>query len=285
MPQSSILIVGINSFLAQALLEYIPEHYTVTGIYHRHKHRLSKPVELIQVDELELLKNRSFETVFLISSFIPPKSEPLDDQRLIGVNLLLPKRICQLFPHSRLIFCSSVSVYENSTFTKAIDKHCLPAPQSRYALSKLWGEQIIATHNSFGIIRFSSLYGPGMNLSTFMPYSVLSALQNKGITLFGQGTRSQNYLYVADAAQLLWELAQVPENHILLGVNPNNYTNTEIAEAILNVTPGKIMYIGADNSKSFRYSAKSTQEILPKVVYTPLSDGLKSLVTWIKKQS
>lgn len=287
MAQPTALIVGINSFLAQALYHKIKSTCAVTGVYHTRQDRIADRFQLrvIASTDLEQLQDEYFDYVFIISAYIPARAKKLNHTALIAANLQLPEKVHQLFPKARLLFCSSVSVYENQPQGQLITDTTTPSPFSAYALSKLWGEHIVAQHNSFGILRISSLYGPGMNATTFIPKICESAIQTKEINLFGKGERLQNYIYVDDAAELLWRLAQRNSNATLLAVSPKNYSNTEVAEAILKTTPGKITYIGADKSKSYCYHTQKMAPLLGEINYTSLTEGLKTVVEWIKKQS
>src|SRR5690606_21197135 len=153
------LIIGINSFLGEAIYKQLKDSYDVRGIYNRNKENIPQEIKAIQVDEIDRFEGTDFKHIYLVSSVSATGAKSIEDENLMPANLLLPAKVSKLFPQSRFVFCSSVSVYENSANTKDISTKQAPTPYSKYALSKLWGERSIENHSSYAIIRISSMYG------------------------------------------------------------------------------------------------------------------------------
>lgn len=284
MDKEGVLIVGINSFLGLAILALVKEEYSVTGIFHNNKNRLPDNIELVQVDSIEDLKYRNYKTVYLVSSYVPGLTTP-DDSMLVAANILLPSKIVQLFPNSRIVFCSSVAVYENRPNNNIISINEILTPISKYALSKVWGEEIIKQHRSYAIIRISSMYGVGMNEVTFLPKVITNALINQEIVLLGDGGRMQNYIHVKDVAKIAVMSSKHLENMSLLAVSDKSYSNREIAELVLQLVPGDLKLIGSDHSISNIYDNEFTHSTLGRFEFTNIKEGLKELIQWIKKKS
>jgi nucleoside-diphosphate-sugar epimerase len=284
MNKPEVLIVGINSFLGRAIYELTKDQYMITGIYNQNKQNIPENIESFQVASLPNLTIRNFKHVYLISSFIPGIDETDCDERIIEANILLPKTVSALFPEARIVFCSSVSVYEGLDAKCNISISDIPAPKSKYALSKLWGECIIKNHASYVIIRISSMYGAGMKGTTFIPKIIESAIKKKEITLLGDGQRLQNYIHVCDVATLAVKGACLTENATLLAVYDRSYSNKEIAEIILGIIPGKLNFFGRDTSISRIYDNAATTEILGTIKLKSINDGLIELIEWTKKK-
>jgi nucleoside-diphosphate-sugar epimerase len=282
MNKAEVLIVGINSFLGIAIYELVKEQYLITGVYNFKKENIPSDIEVVQVDAIRELKGRSFQHIYLISSYVPDGME--DDQKLLVANVLLPETISTLFPESRIIFCSSVSVYENIAPSTIISTYNLPSPKSKYALSKLWGERTIENHASFGIIRISSMYGVGMKTTTFVPKIIESVILTRQINLLGDGQRMQNYIHVGDVAKIAVGLTQTSQNITLLAVGDQSYSNQYIAEKILEIIPGQLSFSGRDNSRSYIYDNTDTHKILKGIKFKDIVEGLEELVAWIKKK-
>ncbi|HUH18922.1 NAD-dependent epimerase/dehydratase family protein [Albibacterium sp.] len=277
------LIIGINSFLGEAIYKQLKGSYDVTGIYNRNKENIPQEIKAIQVDEIDRLEGTDFKHIYLVSSFIPTGDKSIEDENLIHANLLLPAKVSKLFPQSRIVFCSSVSVYENSANTKDISTKQAPTPYSKYALSKLWGERSIENHSSYAIIRISSMYGVGMKKITFLPKIIENALSFGEIKLLGKGERLQNYIHVNDVASIAVKSAQQDDNFTIHAVSEQSYSNKEIAERIANITPCKLILTGEDTSKSFSYDSSSTKEKLGIINYKTIEEGIKEIIEWIKK--
>ena len=284
MARSEILIVGINSFLGKAIYELTKTKHAIVGIYNNNKENIPAGIETLHIDAINTLKGRDFSQIYLISSYVPGAGEKGDDQKLTEVNVLLPRAISELFPGSRIVFCSSVSVYENVSGGEKISRINNPMPQSKYALSKLWGERIIENHPSFAIIRISSMYGVGMKAITFIPRIIGNAILKGEIILQGLGNRMQNYIHVGDVADIAVRAAGLSENITLLAVNDSSYSNKNIAEMILEIIPGKLSFSGEDYSKSSLYDNAATHAAVGRIEFKDIKRGLRELVEWSTKK-
>ena len=285
MQKKKVLIIGINSFLGKAIFNYAKEEFDISAVYHRNTENIPDGLELVQANDMEQLKGRQFQYIFLVSSYIPLNGIEVDDQKLIDANIQLPKTVCKLFPSARVLFCSSVSVYERSIWDKVISvSSTIPAPQSRYAISKLWGEQIIAGHPSYAIIRISSMYGIGMKSTTFIPRIIESACSTGEINLLGNGERLQNYIHVNDVAQIAIRSVKSRKNLLLHAVGHQSYSNKQIAEKIATITSCQVTYSGTDNTPSYHYDNNQTIIKLGAFNYKNIDEGLKELIEWSKRK-
>ena len=277
---SDVLIVGINSFLGRAIFERLHAHYNITGIYHNNVDLTPKNISLLRVDKIGNLKD-TFKYVFIVSSYIPQIGDTDVEQRLYDANIKLPVTISNLFPNSRIIFCSSVSVYENVLNNLSIDETTAPSPKSAYSISKLWGEEIVSQHKSYSILRISSMYGIGMRRSTFLPKIILSALDTKKITLLGEGSRFQNYVHVDDVAKDAIAAAKSEANDIILAIGDGNFSNIEIANMVKGTTGCDIVFNGIDTSKSFSYIRR--RKPIDNGKNVDIRNGINELIEWIAK--
>lgn len=283
MIRPEILIVGINSFLGKAIYELTKANYVICGVYNNNKENIPGDIETLQVDSINTLQGRNFTHIYLISSYVPGAGEKFNDQKLTNANVLLPRSISELFPSSRIVFCSSVSVYENIT-QEVISITSNPVPQSKYALSKLWGERIIEDHPSYAIIRISSMYGVGMKNVTFIPRIIEDASLKGEIILQGDGSRMQNYIHVNDVAGIAVKAADFSKNITLLAVDDNSYSNKNIAEMVLEIIPGVLGFSGYDYSKSSCYDNTNTHTTLGQIEFKNIRKGLRELAEWRRKK-
>ncbi len=84
-----------------------------------------------------------------------------------------------------------------------------PKPSSPYGFSKLLGEETIAfyartSHFTYTILRYANVYGPRQNphgeAGVVAIFRKLMA-QRKQLTIFGDGSKTRDYVYVADIAR------------------------------------------------------------------------------------
>ncbi|MBI2085900.1 NAD(P)-dependent oxidoreductase [Candidatus Daviesbacteria bacterium] len=271
-----ILIIGANGFLGRNLVRKCLElNWKVDCVYHNKKEFIPKQCSSVHIDDLEKLED-SYNAVFLVAAFIPEDKSVLD-QKLLDVNIVVPLRVSAKFKKSKIIFSSSASVYgvhdsiisENSSFNNP----------DNYALSKLSAECILKFSSSYRIVRFSSIYGQGQTLKTFIPKLLEQAKVNKKLTLFGTGARLQNYIYIEDAVGYLIAAVSPKVSGIYLGVAGRSYSNTEVAGIIQNLVPGcKIQYRGEDNSPDFVYDNSYSQKILKFKPRFSLEEGIGEML-------
>lgn len=276
-------MIGSNSFLGRAITaELWDSGAQVDGLYHINKDQLFNKATHYPVSGMKHLQH-SYTTVFLVSAYIPAKGEEGMEERLAEVNEQLVEDVCKAFPESKLVYCSTVSVYGNSL--EPLNESSPAAPESPYGRSKLAGEQIAAGHPDHAIVRISSMYGPGMKLHTFLPAVIGQALEHREVHIFGDGSRLQNYVHVNDVARFAIRAAERPESDTYLAVSNESTSNLEVAELVsLKVGNTKITFGGKDESASYVYNNEYTRRTLGNEAATPLDRGLTELIEWIRKQ-
>lgn len=282
--REKVLIIGINSFLGRAIYFKLVDRYSVTAVFNKNIELIPEGASLCHISELESIAfEPTYKYVFLVSSYIPETNHIDIEEKLFETNIKLPLLITKLFPNSKIVFCSSVSIYENVVDRLNINEDTPPSPKTPYGISKLWGEQIISLHKSYGILRISSMYGVGMKRNTFLPRIIDDALRCGEIKLSGDGSRLQNYVHVDDVAEYAMGAAKNDTNGIWLAVNNKGYSNYDIANVVSSITGCKILYQGTDNSWSFRYNAQNTLNRIVSEKSKDIQKGIEELIEWIAK--
>jgi len=271
-----ILITGANGFLGKNLYKKL--------INLRHNVDLFDISLKVETDNISFsfnnFKNRSYDIVFHLASFIPYGKFDRFDFKYIEVNLELTREICDSFKDSKIIFASSVSVYgkpleiitENSPFNNP----------DFYGMSKLLGEFIVQGHSNFAILRFSSLYGVGMNTKTFIPQIIKNAISTKTITIFGDGSRKQDYLHISEAVDYCINAMYIKENNIFLAVKNVAISNLEVAQEVCKHTEANLQFDGTDLNPSFLYNNIKTQTKLNYQPNIDFSSSISELVAHYK---
>lgn len=230
-------------------------------------------------DDIEKIETE-YRCVFHLAAYIPYGNQDTETAELLAANVGLTLRLCQKFPSARFVYASSVSVYSDTDSERLTEVSPLAINTlGAYAATKLAGELIVRQAASFAVVRFSSIFGPGMTAKTFLPLIIDAALSRARITLFGSGTRRQNYVYNEDAAALLLAVAESANNGLLLGVAPEGPTNQEVAETVARFVPGTVIeYKGEDNSRSYCFAQLDPAGLLNNFTYLPFTEGLKRTV-------
>jgi UDP-glucose 4-epimerase len=147
--------------------------------------------------------------VFHLAALIPWRVEGRYKANVVTENLL---PLANLIEHSQrwhglqqVIYSSSVSVYSQTDKFLAEDSPQQPA--TLYGASKLAGEKLLYSLEGRGVqtvsLRLSSLYGYGQYQGTVLPIMIDRVLKKRDILIFGDGTRTQDFLHCEDAAQAI----------------------------------------------------------------------------------
>ncbi len=116
-------------------------------------------------------------------------------------------------------------------------------PRGVYDEAKRYAEALaMAYHRQQGvdtcIVRIFNTYGPRMrpNDGRAIPTFMRQALENKPLTVFGDGSQTRSFCYVDDLIRGLYALATSGE-HLPVNIgNPIEKTLLELAEAVIRVT-------------------------------------------------
>lgn len=279
----NIAIIGANSFLSQSLIKLFPEDFNVTQVYNDNDNLIDKSFDYLKIDTF-LAEKLEIDVIYFIASYINFSEKFFDIEKSFSINVLLLKKISDLYSRAKIIHTSSVSVYKTSD--QPISEQSKLNPKSSYGLSKLWAELIVNNHSGGGInVRISSLFGENMNCNTFLPLIMKDAILDNKIFLHGDGSRLQNYIYVEDVARVLYRALEYKEEVPLLAVNKRSYSNIEIANIIKSISPQlEIKYKGKDNSCSIKYDNNETMKYLGLTFANNFNEQITNTFSWMTKQ-
>jgi nucleoside-diphosphate-sugar epimerase len=277
------LVIGANSFIGAHLINSLKDELEITGAYHIKKDKLLDSIVNVPVLQLDSLKDVEFAAVYIVSAYIPrgPISS-LSRAKMFEANIELVDRVCSLFAKSKIIYCSTVSVYKvkEGVINEAADEGGL----NEYGASKLWAEKIVEQQQKFSILRFSSVYGPGMNIDTLIPVYIKQALVKKEIHVWGDGHRCQNYVHVLDVIGFLKKALELEVNGKYLITSPRSISNLELANVISSSTASKILFTGEDLSPSFFYNNDRSVNALGYQSKVSLNEGINEVIKWMQEK-
>lgn len=194
------------------------------------------------------------------------------------------------------VFTSSIAVYGKGQLP--MTEEMVPAPEDPYGIAKFAIEMDLkATHEMFGlnyiIFRPHNVYGEYQNLGdkyrNVVGIFMNQLMQNKPLTVFGDGSQTRAFSYINDVAPYIAKCVSVPQayNKIFNIGGDNNYSVKELAEEVIKAmgTSQPIRFLDARNEVLHAYSDHSN---LKKVFainesnFTKLSDGLLKMAVWAK---
>ena len=142
------------------------------------------------------------------------------------------------------------------------------------------------------IVRIFNTYGPKMSINDGRVVSnfAIQALQNKDITIFGNGQQTRSFMYIDDLVEGLIRMMNTPDSvigPINLG-NPTEFSILELANKIISQTESKSKLVfkplpqddPTQRKPDISLAIKSLNGWQPKV---ELEDGLKPTINYFTK--
>lgn len=199
----------------------------------------------------------------------------------------------------RVVYASSAAVYGD--LPQLPKRETAPLnPITPYGAAKRTSEVLAGTYAAaYGLelvgLRYMNVFGPRQDPSSpysgFLSIVCRAALENRGITIYGDGEQTRDFVYVADVVQANLRAARIPANRLpdepVFNVGRGEQTSLnrilamlqEIVERPLPVTysaerPGDIKRSVADISRA--------RQILGFEPETTLKEGLQATLAWFE---
>jgi dTDP-glucose 4,6-dehydratase len=116
-------------------------------------------------------------------------------------------------------------------------------PRGVYDEAKRYAEALTMAYHrqqgvDTGIVRIFNTYGPRMRPydGRAIPTFLRQALQDRPITVFGDGSQTRSFCFVSDLIDGIIRLAESGYHHPVNIGNPNEFTLIELAHAVIDVT-------------------------------------------------
>jgi UDP-glucose 4-epimerase len=127
-------------------------------------------------------------------------------------------------------------------------------PLDIYSANKSASEKYVLIYSSaYGmrttVVRLANNFGPRSNIKSpdfgFINYFVGLALQNKDITIFGEGSQLRNFSYVEDSvdALILAAESETAKGNVFFSVANEQYSVAEVAGKLVEIIGGRIRYV------------------------------------------
>lgn len=146
-------------------------------------------------------------------------------------------------------------------------------------------------HLAIKVARIFNTYGPRMhpNDGRVVSNFIMQALQNKDITVYGDGQQSRSFCYVDDLVEGLIRLMETPDEFtgpVNLG-NPGEFTILELAEKVINMTGSRsrILFqpLPSDDPKQRQPDISLAREKLSWQPGVPLEQGLILTIAYFEQ--
>ena len=231
-----ILVTGGAGFIGSHLLQLLQGQQGVEVVVYdnlssgRREH-VPKGIRLVEGDVRDaeglarLLASEAFDSVVHLAAqtMVPYSlSHPEEDCQINLLGLINILECCRKYAVKHIVFSSSAAVYGDN-LNIPLHEEEKPMPTSAYGITKMASEHYLRMyHDLYGlnttVLRFANVYGErqgaggeGGVVSIFC--KLLAAGQ--GVTVFGNGEQTRDFVYAGDIAEALWRGSQLEGHHVI----------------------------------------------------------------------
>ena len=231
-----ILVTGGAGFIGSHLLQLLQGQQDVEVVVYdnlssgRREH-VPKAIRLVEGDVRDaeglarLFASEGFDSVVHLAAqtMVPYSlSHPEEDCQINLLGLINILECCRKYAVKHIVFSSSAAVYGDN-LNIPLHEEEKPMPTSAYGITKMASEHYLRMyHDLYGldttVLRFANVYGErqgaggeGGVVSIFC--KLLAAGQ--GVTVFGNGEQTRDFVYAGDIAEALWRGSQLEGHHVI----------------------------------------------------------------------
>ena len=193
-------------------------------------------------------------------------------------------------PRARLVQISTDEVYGTAVEESFTEKNS-PNPSNPYSASKASADMFaLSYHKTFGlnvsITRCTNNFGPYQLPEKLVPKTIIRALRNLSIPIYGTGTNIRDWIYVLDHCAAIETVLEKGVAGEVYNVSAGNeVTNIEIVKRILGLLhkpESLITFVEDRPGHDTRYSLDSSK-LSSQLGWRPtfsLQEALESTVKW-----
>lgn len=193
-------------------------------------------------------------------------------------------------PKAKLVQVSTDEVYGEAAKGSFTEKDP-PKPSNPYSASKAAADMFVMSYNkTYGlnasITRCTNNFGPCQLPEKLIPKTIIRALRNLPVPIYGKGTNIRDWIHVQDHCAAIEKVLEKGEPGEIYNVSAGNeIPNIEIAKSILvklNKPESLITFVEDRPGHDIRYSLDSTK-IKSKLGWQPtcsFKEGLESTIQW-----
>ena len=144
----------------------------------------------------------------------------------------------------KIMYASTSGIYGHSAFENVLTEEVMVDPKTSYAMAQRYNEIYLASHHqekglNVTSLRFFNVYGSTQDNRMVVPLFFEQAMENKDITVFGSGEQTRDFTFIDDTIEACIKLIGVSGCKIVNIANEAEWTITELAQQIKEITNSK----------------------------------------------
>jgi UDP-glucose 4-epimerase len=167
-------------------------------------------------------------------------------------------------------------------------------PYSPYGVTKLAGEHMVRLyHRNFGVptvsVRYFTVYGPRQRPDMAIQRFLLAARDGTPIRVFGDGSQSRDFTYVADIVEGTRRAAETGEPGAVYNIGGGSRVTLSELIDMIGVVSGASLQVQREPGKpgdvrSTEADGRLAREVLDFIPETSLEDGLTKYWEWLASE-
>jgi UDP-glucose 4-epimerase len=301
-----VLVTGgagfIGSHVCDAFLARGDEVWVIDDFSHGHIGRLSEDVNihresLLNVPRLHaLVAEIEPELICHLAAQIDVRASVSHPGKDAEVNVLGTINVLDAARSvgARVLFSSTGGAIYDEHSPIPSSESTLAAPISPYGVGKYCAEQYVGLYNRlFGtehaILRFANVYGPRQGSSGeagVVSIFCANGIQGKPLTIYGNGSQTRDYVYVADCVAAIVAAADYGKAGLWNVATGIEVSVRDLAELVAKQTGRGSQSVFAparigELSRSALAWERASDELGWRAL-TPLADGVQAVVRWFE---
>ncbi len=196
------------------------------------------------------------------------------------------------WPEKRLVYASSSSIYGNAERLPTPES-AVPQPLSPYGATKLAAEHLCHLYNAnFGLevvsLRYFSVYGPRQRPDMAFSRFCRAALDREPIDVYGDGTQTRDFTFVADVVSATRAAAQTPDaNGQIMNIGGGSQVSVNDTLAIISELAGRELEVryhphSTGDAKDTSADTSCAERVLSYAPSTTLAEGIAHEFEWAR---
>ena len=193
-----------------------------------------------------------------------------------------------------IVHVSTDEIYGEAKDQKSFTEEDTLSPSNPYSATKAAADHLVnAYHQTFGLncitTRCTNNFGPYQFPEKLVPKTIIRALKDLKIPLYGDGNQIRSWIYVSDHVESIESLIQKGKSGQVYNITAwNEVSNKSIVEKILKMlekSEDLIEYVGDRPGHDRRYSidASKIQKITGWTPQYKFDQALEETVKWYKE--
>jgi len=289
--KKKIIITGISGFICSHLAEHLRRKYKIIGIDREAPGIIHQDIEFFGQDINEPLPDidNVYAVIHLAAKAGVRESQEKFGQyvkdNILGTKSILDKCVNNWKPE-KILIASSSSIYGERHNNEYY-------PKSLYAMSKVATEMIAESYRNSKLLpdtqiccmRIFTVYGPRQRNGLAIGNFINNILQDKPITVYGDGTQKRDFTYIDDLCKAIDCLLYDDRIPYTTDIGSGNTVSLNyVIYRISKLLNKEVTIRYEDWDTQDVYETKSNSNKWFPDNPTPLVEGLKKQIEWTKRK-